>query len=118
MNLKLFRSIFGGSKRKSVTIRQSSLGKICISLHAIQSLVERKVITVTGVREAKVTVVNLSPGTGVRIQIYASNSDNLPSLNQQVRDVIREEILKITGIQLKKVQVIVDKIISDKPRVR
>lgn len=118
MNLKLLRSILGTNKRKSITISKGTGGKVSISFYALESLALRKILLMKEIRKATVTLVPMPSGAGMCVELTVSQNDDVPSLTQSVQDVVRDEILKITGIQLQKVQVDIDKVISKRPRVR
>lgn len=118
MGLKLFRSALAGKKRKYVTIRQCSLGKVRISGRAIELLVKKIATGIAGVQEAKVKITAMFPSINIEVQVTVLHQSNLPSLSKSVQARIKEEIFEITGIQLRKVKVSIDKLTPQKPRVK
>lgn len=102
---------------KHVVLAESALGQVKVSLQAIESLVEKVVSQVSGVREVKPRIILVPQGVGIQVRVAVTPDVNVPEASLEIQNRVKERVLEVTGITINQVKVSVENIAAHKPRV-
>lgn len=106
---------------RQTIVQETALGKIQISLSAIENLVQKVARQVKGVRGVKSYILNKEQGICVHIKIVVSPDANIPELSDEIQNRVRSYITNVVGTQVADIQIFVDDIsneVGGKPRSR
>ncbi len=105
-------------KEKQTLIEESALGKVQVSLLAVENLVKRLVREMKGIRDVKAVVRNKDDkGIDIKIRLVVSPEVNVPSICGAIQKSTKEYVLDIVGVEVSNVTVIVENITSE-PKAR
>jgi membrane protein implicated in regulation of membrane protease activity len=107
----------GRSKRKQAIVHERSLGQVRVSLPAIESLAEKTVSSVEGVKEARARVEALPQGINIILKVIVAPDVNIPSLSEDMQRLVKDKIYNVVGIAVNEVQVAVESFFIRKTRV-
>ena len=102
---------------RHVILAEGALGRVKVSVQAIEDLVIKVVSQMDGVKEVKPRIVSGEKGVGVKIQASVSPELNIPETAEKMQNLVKERILAVTGVTFVGVEVTVESIIVSKPRV-
>ncbi len=88
-------------------IHAGELGEVSVSLSAVEGLVQRIVADQEGIREAKTKVKPDGETLKVLLQISVSPQVEIPNLNIQLQEKVKNYIAKATGVIVSKVEILV-----------
>lgn len=104
-------------ERRHAVVQENSLGRVRISLAAIESLVEKVAMDQRGIKEARAGVEAAAQGIGIRIKASVTPDINIPLLSAALQNTVRERVLEVTGIEVHDIRVSVESIAAQKLRV-
>lgn len=114
--------LYGFSRRRypSQSLTQDTeLGEVRVSLGAVENLVRKTASQVRGVREVRTVVTrNKEAGIDVELSLVVSSDSNIPSLSDQVQNLIRDYVHTVVGVTVGQVKVLVDNISNESRRGR
>ncbi|MDR9757870.1 MAG: alkaline shock response membrane anchor protein AmaP [Thermacetogeniaceae bacterium] len=111
-------AVFRRPREREVIIRESGLGRIQISAAALENLIRRAARDVRDVREVKPVLRFDQDGLVILLHMSVNPEANLPQVSQDVQGIVQEYLEKKAGVQVSKVQVIIQSVASDtRPRV-
>lgn len=102
---------------RHVVLADSALGQVRVSLQAIESLVEKVVSQVSGVREVKPGIILVPQGVGIQVRVSVTPDVNVPQASLEIQNRVKERVFEVTGITINQVKVSVENISAHKPRV-
>ncbi|ACV63393.1 hypothetical protein Dtox_2600 [Desulfofarcimen acetoxidans DSM 771] len=102
---------------KHAVVNDNALGEVRISLQAIEGLVEKKVLLMSGVRQAKPKIVAEPPGISLYMEIVVTPDINVPQISGLLQEQIKEYVFEVTGITVNNVKILVESFAVNKPRV-
>ncbi|MCL6635088.1 MAG: alkaline shock response membrane anchor protein AmaP [Peptococcaceae bacterium] len=114
---RLFWTSLRRPRGRHVVLAESALGRIKVSLHAVESLVEKVVSQISGVREVRPRMVPAPQGVGIQLRVAVTPDVNVPELSVEIQNRVKERVFEVTGISISTVQVSVENITANKPRV-
>lgn len=117
IGIRLFWVSFQQPRKRNALIRDDVLGRVRISLQALESLVERTVFQTSGVREVKTKILPAQEGIGVQVRVVVTPDLNIPETSTEIQNNIKEKILLVTGIPVRNVEIEVENISISKSRV-
>jgi hypothetical protein len=115
-SLVFARIIFGRQEKEKNIHFDNSLGRVTISLSAVEDLVRRLVIHTPQIREIRPTITSTKKGLQVDLRLVLCSDVNIPELVAEFQEIIRRKIQDMFGNEetiLIRVHVI--KITSDGP---
>lgn len=114
LGLRLLFSSLNRRSDQQTTVQETSLGKVKVSLTAIENLVKKSVRQIKGIREVKV-LVRAVEGKGIQIQmrIVISPEINVPVLTSDVQKNVKEYVKDVIGLDVADVSIIIDNIATD-----
>ncbi len=104
-------------KKKQAVVQDGELGDVRVSLPAIESLAEKVVSTIKGVRDVRAKVVSAPQGINMHMNITVSPDSNVPALSKDIQQQVRDSVLNVAGIAVHEVRVAVESFTSRKNRV-
>ncbi len=104
-------------EKKHAVVQEGSLGKVRISLAAIESLVEKVATDQRGIKEARAYVDGTPRGIGIRIRAAVAPDINIPQVSGALQNMVRERVLDVTGIEVHDIKISVESIAAQKLRV-
>lgn len=104
-------------KKKQAVVQDGELGDVRVSLPAIESLAEKVVSPIKGVREVRARVVSAPRGINMHMKITVAPDINVPELSKDIQQQVRDSILNVAGIAVREVRVAVESFTSRKNRV-
>ncbi|MCF8009734.1 MAG: hypothetical protein K9L17_00530 [Clostridiales bacterium] len=110
MSLRFIKSLVSGNKRKYFVINDNSLGRLCISLYALESLAEHGIMFIPGICAADTEVYVTGAGIYASVNIIACPGSDIYYLNQVIKDAVKEEIYNNAGVKVERDKIIVQKI--------
>jgi len=115
--LRLFWVSLFKPKGRHVILAESALGQIRVSLVAIESLVEKVVSQLKGVREVKPRIVPVPQGVGMQVRVSVTPDVKVPELSVEIQTLVKDKILEVTGLTVKNIRISVENISASRPRV-
>jgi len=91
----------------------TSLGKIKITINALEFMAEKIAKQVSGVKETKPTIKSTSNGIAIFLKVSLAPDVNIPEITAQIQNKIKEHFSKVAGIDVEEVRILVTKLNSD-----
>jgi len=116
----LWMSVTPRGVRQTI-VQETALGKVQISLSAIENLVQKVARQVKGVRGVKSYVINKEQGICAHLKVVVSPDASIPELSDEIQNRVRSYITNVVGTQVADIQIFVDDIaneVGSKPRSR
>jgi len=104
-------------RKKQAVVQDGELGDVRVSLPAIESLAEKVVSPIKGVRDVRARVVSAPKGINMQMKITVAPDINVPELSKDIQQQVRDNILNVAGIAVHEVRVAVESFTSRKNRV-
>ncbi|MGB4511052.1 MAG: alkaline shock response membrane anchor protein AmaP [Thermacetogeniaceae bacterium] len=118
LSLWCLLAVFRRPREREVIIHESGLGRIQISAAALENMIRRAVRDVRDVREVKPVLRLDHDGLVILLHMSVNPEADLPQVSQDVQGIVQEYLEKKGGVQVSKVQVIIQSVASDiRPRV-
>lgn len=95
-------------KEESIVVENAVTGQISMTVPAAKVIINKAVQKVNGVKETRVRVIHDTQGLTVYLHMMINADLNIPDLSKQVQDVIKEDMLRIGGLQVNEIRVLVD----------
>lgn len=93
-----------------VVIGRSEDGQVNISLNAVDNVVRKAALSVTGVKEVKVHLKPLDNTLHISLQIALPHDISMPETAAAVQQVVKEQLQAITGLAVADVAVLVSSV--------
>lgn len=114
---RLFWISLRKSRGRHVVLADGALGQIRVSLQAVESLVEKVVSQISGVREVKPRIILVPQGVGILIRASVTPDVNVPEVSVEIQNQVKERVFEVTGITVNTIKVSIENISAQKPRV-
>jgi uncharacterized alkaline shock family protein YloU len=101
----LIRWLFDSEPDERVIATDTEMGRINISMKAIENAVRRAAREVKGVRESSTRVDGDADGLTVSIDVAVSADENIPAVSQQIQVALKEQLRDLVGVPVTHVQV-------------
>lgn len=109
---------FRRPSERDVIIHESGLGRVEITDSALENLIRRAARDVREVRDVKPILCTDQDGLVVKLHMNVNPDANLPDISQDVQELVRERLEKSAGVQVSKVQVLIQSVAAEvRPRV-
>ncbi|MEW6182344.1 MAG: alkaline shock response membrane anchor protein AmaP [Bacillota bacterium] len=102
---------------KLALVEDNPLGQVRIAVTAVENLVSKVVAAFPGVKEVHPKVVPEPEGIAIKVKLTTSPSLNIPEVSQEIQKQVKDKVLEVTGISVNSIKVMVENIITTKPRV-
>lgn len=91
-------------------IKEGSLGKLKVSLGAIEGLIKREVAATEGIKQVRARLKWREDGLEVSLRIHVLPGLELPHLTSQLQSSLRDHVQQLTGVKINGVQILVEEI--------
>ncbi|MEW6172130.1 MAG: alkaline shock response membrane anchor protein AmaP [Bacillota bacterium] len=102
---------------KLAVVEDNPLGQVRIAVTAVENLVSKVVANFPGVKEVHPKVVPDAEGIVIKVKISTTPSLNIPEVSKDIQQQVKDKVLEVTGISVNSVRVLVENIVTTKPRV-
>ena len=107
------RLIFSGLRPKQPpesTIKNSEMGKVSISLTAVESLVLKLVRDIEKIKDVKVNIRKSENGVSILLKMVVTHDVKIPDLSSELQKNVKEYIETATGLIVNDVSIKVDNV--------
>lgn len=99
------------SKRLPETIvRDSELGKVCITLSAVESIVQKVLKDLEDVKESRIYIKKQEDGVSITLKITVNFDVIIPELTSELQTTIKNYVESTAGISVKNVSISVNNV--------
>lgn len=115
--VRLGQLSLGQKDKKGIVVQETSLGKVKVSLTAVENLVRKLLNPLSEIREVKPSIRGARGKTSITLRIAIIPETNLPQLTERIQTLVKEEVWDILGIEISEVKVLVDNMAAQTGRV-
>jgi len=110
----LFTTIGGSGKRAAqALIEDNHLGQVRITLEALENLVKRVALQVTGVKEVVPKIIVTPDGLKLLLKVAVTPDIPIPQASLELQTSIKEKVKEVAGIELKETRILVNNITNE-----
>jgi hypothetical protein len=114
ISLVFARIIYGRQREERLIHFNNPLGKVTISLSALEDLIRRLVIHTPQIKEIRPNIISSKKGLDVEIRLVLRSDTNIPDLTADLQETIKRKIQDVVGAEERvNIRVHVVKISSD-----
>lgn len=118
ISLAFARIIYGRQEQERLIHFDNSLGRVTISLSAIEDMIRRLVVHTPQIKEIRPNIVSTRKGLQIEIHLVLRSDVNIPEMTADLQDIIKRKVQDIIGNdETINIRVHVIKIASDGPSV-
>ncbi|WP_449240730.1 alkaline shock response membrane anchor protein AmaP [Desulfoscipio gibsoniae] len=117
MGLRLLWRSLKPERKKQAVVQEGGLGQVRVSLAAIESLSEKTVAAVPGIKEVKAKVEASSRGVALNLKLITAPDINIPTVSEDIQREVKDSIYNVVGLTVSEVRVSVESFVAVKPRV-
>lgn len=103
--------------KRGITVQETSLGKVKVSLAAVENLVRRLVTSVAGVKQVQPSIKGVGDKIIVSLRVAVVPEVSVPKLTEHLQILVKEGIADVLGIKVSQVKVLVDNMLAETARV-
>ncbi len=92
------------------TVRDGELGKVCITLNAVESLVLKVIQDIENVKDSKIKIKKRENGVSVLLRLTVNHDVIIPEMTFELQKAIKDYIETTAGIFIKDVRVSIDNV--------
>jgi hypothetical protein len=100
----------GARHHRELLIKDTGLGRVDISVPALEDLIRRASRQVREIREIKPLLRFEKDGVVIILHLNVSPEANLPAITQEAQEVVRDYLEEKAGVHVLQVQVLVDSV--------
>lgn len=109
----LLRNSFKGKPPSQTEVSSTSLGKIKITINALEHMATKVAKQVTGVKEVKPIIKCTPSGIAVFIQVNLAPDIQIPETTALIQNKVKEYFGQVTGIEVEEVRILVSKLSTE-----
>ena len=113
VSIKLLFSTIGGKRTEQALIEDNHLGQVRITLEALENLVKRVALQVTGVKDVMPKIIVTPEGIKLLLKVAVTPDIPIPQASQDLQTSIKERVKEVAGIELHETRVLVNSIATD-----
>jgi len=117
----VWASIRGSGQEKQdgryLVLSEGVLGQVKVSVQAVENLVVKVAMDMNGVKEVKPRISSSDKGVSVTILATVSPDISIPDTTKLMQDLVKERVFGVAGIALVNVQISIETIVVNKPRI-
>lgn len=98
VSLALARIIYGRHEKESIISFDNPLGRVTISLSALEDLVRRMVILTPQIKEIRPTIVSTAKGLNIEIRLVLGSDVNIAELTADLQGLIKRKLQDVIGV--------------------
>ncbi len=96
-SLVLARIIFGRQQQERLIHFENPLGRVTISLAAIEDLIRRVVVHTPQIKEIRPTIASTKNGLDVDMRLVLRSDVNIPEMTAELQSIIKRKIQDVIG---------------------
>ncbi|HOB91252.1 MAG: alkaline shock response membrane anchor protein AmaP [Bacillota bacterium] len=104
-SIVLVRSMLEREPDERVVATSTDIGRINISMKAIENAVRRVAREVKGVRESSTRVDGDADGLIVTVDVSVASDESIPAVSQQVQVALRDHLSELVGVPVKEIHI-------------
>jgi len=112
-SLTVFIGCFRVKPDRMAAIHDTALGKVHITIAALEHLIIKAAKSVQGVREVKPYLQGGDQGINVQLKIQIMPDINIPYVTESLQKTVREYVQKTAGLSISEIKVLVNKVGSE-----
>lgn len=117
MSLQLLSTAFRRRREHEIIIQETGLGRVEIAATALENVIRRAARQVRDVREVKPVLRCDRDGLGIFLHLNVNPEAHIPSVTQEIQQIVQEYLEEKVGVHVIQVGVRVDSV-SIEPRAR
>ena len=114
IGLAFARIIYGRQEQERIIHFDNPLGRVSISLSALEDLIRRLVVHTPQVKEIRPEIAAGKKGLNIHIRLVLRSDANIPEMTADLQDIIKRKVQDLIGSEEQvHIRVHVIKIVSD-----
>jgi len=113
VSLTIIRNIFRSKIPTQTEVVSTSLGKIKITISALEHMAIKTAKQINGVKEAKPVIKCTPGGIAIFMQINLVPDIHIPDTTALIQNKLKEHFNKVAGIEVEEVRILVSKLSAD-----
>jgi len=97
-------------------VSESDLGKVAITLGAVESLVQKVIRDIEDVTESKIYIKKQEDGVSIVLKITVNYDVVIPDLTSEMQTTVKNYVESTAGIRVKNVRIIVSNVSNQKAK--
>ncbi|HHX22487.1 MAG TPA: alkaline shock response membrane anchor protein AmaP [Thermoanaerobacterales bacterium] len=110
ISLKLLFSGIKPRKRPEAIITNGELGKVSITLNAIENLVFKVIRDTENIKDAKIRIKKYDESVSIILKLTIDFDVDIPNISLNLQNTLKDYINKTAGIIVKDVQITIDNV--------
>jgi len=98
-------------------VSDGELGKVCITLGAVESLVQKVIRDIEEVMESKISIKKKENGVSIILKITVNYDVTIPDLTSEMQTAIKNYVEATAGISVISVRIVVSDVSNQKTKV-
>ncbi|MBF0619240.1 MAG: alkaline shock response membrane anchor protein AmaP [Candidatus Omnitrophica bacterium] len=117
ISLAFARIIYGREEKERIIALNNPLGRVTISLSALEDMLRRMVARTPQIKELKPDISAIRKGLEIDIRLVLSSDANIPELTADLQGLIKRKVQEVVGVDEKvNIRIHVVKISADAAR--
>ena len=113
VSLTILISSFRSKPDKMTPIHETALGKVHITIPALEHLIIKSAKSVQGIRDVKPYLKGTAEGLDVQLKIQVAPDINIPHVTESLQKTVKEYVLKTAGLSIGEIKILVNRISYD-----
>lgn len=97
ISLVFARVIYGRQEQERLIHFDNPLGRVTISLAAIEDMIRRLVIHTPQIKEIRPSIISVKKGLEIEIRLVLRSEVNIPEMTAELQDIIKRKIQDVIG---------------------
>jgi hypothetical protein len=97
ISLAFARVIYGRQEEERLIHFDNPLGRVTISLSAIEDLIRRLVVHTPQIKEIRPNITSTKKGLEIEIQLVLRSDVNIPEMTADLQDIIKRKVQDVIG---------------------
>lgn len=97
-------------RHPEATVKDGELGKVCITLNAVESLVLKVIRDIENIKDSKVKIRNQENGISIILKLIVNYDVIIPDMTTELQKTIKDYLETTAGILVKDVRISIDNV--------
>jgi hypothetical protein len=97
ISLVFARVIYGRQEQERLIHFDNPLGRVTISLSAIEDLIRRLVVHTPQIKEIRPAIISTKKGLEIEIRLVLRSDVNIPEMTADLQDIIKRKVQDVIG---------------------
>jgi hypothetical protein len=99
ISLVFARVIYGRQEQERLIHFENPLGRVTISLSAIEDLIRRLVVHTPQIKEIRPNIISTKKGLEIEIRLVLRSDVNIPEMTADLQDIIKRKVQDVIGAE-------------------